>query len=473
MPPCNIRAAKRAPTLRQMMSSSSLSNDDDAVNAAQVMVQRTESMSSRANNRAPLTREELDNVINSLRNITPRPRDDDANNENNIDWVALEGVLSDIAHISHKDWHVTDINSERLANVLLRLRSSDDDNGEGGLLNNCSQSQQMFERILHEGNWDGALSHAAANAMMNTTGDNKKKHKPWAVLVTGVNGIRKTSSIYQPWFSKVLMEALVSPSSLLSSSNKEGANDVSLEMLPNGHNSFFRQLDHIIATLCNEDFSILYALTAAQLLLSENNNKPLVNDDNNNNQPPKDLIEKYSNLKGSIFSRYRTISELLGVILLKEAQQSNLNIMCETSGRDISMFHYIDHFFSDEQYNKLALHFTINDLSHAMDSVDARMVHEMKIGKMAVESEDVVEVIYANAGGPYGSEVLRGVQVDSDRVWEEVVTSRGDDGGGVGGGWYLATMRINASTEKPWTIQALRPDGKYGTEYTFGEPRLV
>jgi len=69
------------------------------------------------------------------------------------------------------------------------------------------------------------------------------------------------------------------------------------------------------------------------------------------------------------------------------------------------------------------------------------------------------------------------VQVDSDRVWEVVVVvvvmSRGDDGGGVGGGWYLATMRINASTEKPWTIQALRPDGKYGTEYTFGEPRLV
>ncbi|KAL7436119.1 hypothetical protein ACHAXH_003963 [Discostella pseudostelligera] len=461
MPPCKIRAAKRAPTLRQM-SSSSLSNDD-AANAAQVMVQRTESMSSRANDRAPLTREELDNVINSLRNITPR---DNANNKNNIDWVALEGVLSEIAHISHKDWHVTGRNSERLANVLLRLSSNNDD--EGGL--NCSQSQQMFERILHEGNWNGALSHAAY-AMNNTTGDNKKKHKPWAVLVTGVNGIRKTSSIYQPWFSKVLMEALVSPLSS-SSSNKEGANDVSLEMLPNGHNSFFRQLDHMIATLCNEDFSILYALTAAQLLLSENNNT-LVDDDNNNNHPPKDLIEKYSNLKGSIFSRYRTISELLGVILLKEAQQSNLNIMCETSGRDISMFHYIDHFFSDEQYNKLALHFTINDLSHAMDSVDARMVHEMKIGKMAVESEDVVEVIYANAGGPYGSEVLRGVQVDSDRVWEEVVTSRGDDGGGVGGGWYLATMRINASTEKPWTIQALRPDGEYGTEYTFGEPRLV
>ena len=189
----------------------------------------------------------------------------------------------------------------------------------------------------------------------------------------------------------------------------------------------------------------------------------------NNSETTKDLIEKYSNLKGSIFTRYRTISELLGVILLKEAQKSNLNTMVETSGRDISMFHYIDHFFSDEKYNKLALHFTINDLSHAKKSVDARMVHEIKMGKSAVESEDVMDVIYTNAGGPYGSEVLQGVQKDSDCVWEEVMERRG----GCGDGWYLATMRINASTEKPWTIQALRPVGEFGIEYTFRDPRSV
>jgi hypothetical protein len=81
--------------------------------------------------------------------------------------------------------------------------------------------------------------------------------------------------------------------------------------------------------------------------------------------------------------------------------------------------------FSDGGYRKLALHFTINDLSHAMTSVDSRMIDEMRMGKMAVESGDVVEVIYANAGGPYGSEVLGGVQEDSDRVWEEVVMGGG------------------------------------------------
>ncbi len=437
MPPCKVRAAKRAPTLRQMSSSLS---EDEAANAAQVMVQRTKGMSSRANDRSPLTREELNDVINSLRNITPR--------DANIDWVALKRLLSEIAHISHKDWHITGTNSDRLAGVLLP-------DGDGL----TSQAHQMFERILHEGNWDGAVSHA--NAMDNVG----TEHKPWAVLVTGVNGIRKTSSIYQQWFSKVLMEALVSPS--LTTERKKGGGDttvMSLSMLPNGDNSFFRQLDHIIATLCNEDFSMLYTLTGAQL---ENNTEEKIFDVNN--QPPKNLIEMYSDLKGGIFSRYRTISELTGVMLLKEAQKYKLNTMCETSGRDISMFHYIDHFFSDEKYNKLALHFTINDLSHAMKSVDARMVQEIKKGIVGVESKDVLEVIYANAGGPYGSKVLQGVQEDSDRVWEEVMERRG----GCGDRWYLATMRINASTEKPWTIQALRPDGEFGIEYTFGDSRSV
>ena len=36
--------------------------------------------------------------------------------------------------------------------------------------------------------------------------------------------------------------------------------------------------------------------------------------------PSKELVKQYSNLKASIFSRYRTLSELLGVLLLREAR---------------------------------------------------------------------------------------------------------------------------------------------------------
>jgi len=435
MPPCTHRAANRLPPLRKMASSSL--SEDDIANAAKVMVERTDSMSSRAKERVPLTSDELQDVINSLHNITPH--------DANIDWKALEQLLSDIAHLSHKDWHVTGKNSDKMAEILL----------PGGGLATSQTSHQMFERIMHEGNWDGAIAHAqSVKDKKSDAQSNCINMNPWAVLVTGVNGIRKTTSIYQPWFSKVLKEALIAPTTIDAASIPS---EIPLDMLPNGDNSFFRQLDHMITTLCNEDFSMLYALTCAQL---------------ENDPPPKELISKYSNLKASIFSRYRTLSELLGVLLLKGAHEVNINAMCETSGRDVAMFHYVEHVFPP-RYNKLALHFTINDLSHGKKSVDERMVREMMLGKEALESGDVVQVIYSNQGGPYGSEVLEGVQADSDRVWNEIIMADNNDADAVGKDWYKATMQINAHSDKPWTIQAVRPDGSLGAEYAFGEPRTV
>ena len=93
-------------------------------------------------------------------------------------------------------------------------------------------------------------------------------------------------------------------------------------------NSFFWQLDHIITTLCNEDFSLLYALTAAQLETESNNDDDEgggasddtnatanANADTNSTTtttteqqlnpltppPSKELVKQYSNLKASIF----------------------------------------------------------------------------------------------------------------------------------------------------------------------------
>jgi len=423
MPPCKINASKRLPTLRRM-TSSTLSKDDDAKS---IMIDRTDSMAARAKDKTPFTTDEVRDIINSLHNITPKFA--------NIDWEALEQLLLEVAHLSHKDWHVTGSNSAKMADILLP-----DNDG----LNTNAHAQQILERCLHEGNWHQALAHANINNKLN---------KPWAVLVTGVNGIRKTSSIYQPWFSEVLKEALIPPNS----SAGEEDDEIALKNLPNGDNSFFRQLDHMICTLCNEDFSTLYALTGAQL--------------EDDKRPSKELIKQYSNLKASIFSRYRTLSELLGVLLLTEAQKHNINTMCETSGKDIAMFHYINHFFPDS-YNKLALHFTINDLRFAKQSVDERMESEMMTGKASLESDDVVQLIYANIGGPYGSEVLEEVQKDSDRVWNEVIMNENEEGGVVKD-WYKASMRINAYDIKPWTIQAVKADGSFGKEYIFGKPRTV
>jgi hypothetical protein len=374
--------------------------------------ERTNSMDARAAAGDPLTDSELNDVINSIQNVIPKAAQ--------LDYDALRNILSEIAHLSHKDWIRTGINSEKLGQVLLPQ----------GM---CPHTRQMLERILVEGNWNGAEKHASEKV----TDD-----MPWAVLVTGVNGIRKTTSIYQPWFPHLLAEALTAP---------EGSNTTfDKRALPFGSNSFFRQLDHMIATLCNEDFAQLYALTGQEM--------------GEGDEPPKALIQKYSNLKAAIFTRYRTLSELLGVWLLREAQMLKSNCMMETSGRDVAMFHYVDQFFPKD-YNKLVLHFTINDLSCAQHSVDARMAKEMKDGIDALNGKDTFRVIYANAGGPYGSEVLAGVQEASDRVWNEVVM-KGDE---VGQDWYKATIAINAHPTEPWTAQAVRPDGSLGTKFTFAK----
>jgi len=402
------------PTTKRLKTMKSLTIPEET--SATEMLSRTEAMEARAKEGNPFTENELDNVIKSLHNISPE--------SSTINWEALRKLILEVAHYSHKDWDLTGKNSERLAKLLIPDGMS-------------AEARQIFERVVKEGNWDAARDHAITR---------NKECLPWAVLVTGVNGIRKTTAMYQSWFPQLLQEALITP--------PDAKMDFPLEVLPCGENSFFRQLDHMITTLCNEEFTKLYALTGAQM---------------SDETPPKELIQNYSNLKAAIFTRFRTLSELVGVLLLREAQEININCMLETSGRDVAMFHYVDSFFPSGGYRKLALHFTINDLSYAQQSVDNRMVKEIEVGQEALESGDAFQIIYANAGGPYGSEVLPGVQTDSDRVWNESVLS-----GDVGQDWYKATININAHpTGEPWTAQAVRPDGKLGTLFEFEAPREV
>ena len=470
------------------------------------MIDRAERAKLHAASSMPLTANEISYAINSLRNVTPVAtrtttsatdddddgEDDDGDecdeheNDGGVDWEGLSNLISEIGHLFHGNWEMTERNSIRLADILFENRTSSSGMDMKSTTSALASSRfsdvkfrHLFERVMHEGNWDGAMAHAASSRADSSMND--QRDSPWAVLVTGVNGIRKTTSVYQPWFADVLSEALVCPSS----SDDGGSADhpFSPEGLPNGHNSFFRQLDHIISTVCNEDFSLMYALTGAQLGCIDGDGcggdgvggdavGEKTNDDvpTTTALPSRDLMRTYANMKAGIFARYRTLSELLGAMVLVEARNAGINVMCETSGRDLAMFRYLDHFFPPGRgYNKLALHYTINDVSHAMESVDARMMDEMRNGTAALETGDVLEVIYANLGGPYGSEALRGVQADSDRVWDEVVMG----GGGVGDDWYKASMRINAHVDKQWTIQAVRPDGSFGTEYAFCEPRTV
>lgn len=189
--------------------------------------------------------------------------------------------------------------------------------------------------------------------------------------------------------------------------------------------------------------------------------------------------------------------QVLGVLLLRAAEERRMNVMVETSGRDIGMFEYVEHLFPSDSYRKLVLNFRINTLSFAGPpsscrrptplcaptapqpvprhrppppplcfaerSVDARMLREMADGSAALGGAPAA-LVRANAGGPYGSAALAGVQADSRRVWESVV---GGGAGGVGASWLKASFEIDAAADAPWTC---RPAAAGSRRFEFVPP---
>lgn len=324
---------------------------------------------------------QLDNAVTSLQSL----------GAGNLDAAALRELLAVSAHLSHKDWSRT----EGAAAALAKILGGPDD----------ASFQKLFQRVLVDGNWEGAIGASEAAVA-------KGAGKPWVVLVTGLNGIRKTTSTYQPWFCEVLKQAL-----------GESFSGVA-EELPCGSNSFFRQLDYMLVTLAHEDFKRLYSV---------------------------EDVAPYAEQKAAIFAEYRTYAEMLGVLLIKEARWSRLHVMVETSGRDIGMYRYIDHLFPEGSgYRKLVVNFTINDIAFAGRSVDDRMLREMAEGQAALAAGDAQAVVRANAGGPYGSSALPGVEADSRRVWGEVVSGEA----GIGAEWYKASVEIIAREGADWTARA-------------------
>eukprot|EP00308_Calcidiscus_leptoporus_P022439 CAMPEP_0119380750 /NCGR_PEP_ID=MMETSP1334-20130426/57901_1 /TAXON_ID=127549 /ORGANISM="Calcidiscus leptoporus, Strain RCC1130" /LENGTH=369 /DNA_ID=CAMNT_0007400681 /DNA_START=117 /DNA_END=1226 /DNA_ORIENTATION=+ len=339
-----------------------------------------------AANALPFSDFELDSALRSLHSLAA-PGDD-------INWDGLRTLYSEAAHHSHKDWKATEHAATKLADMI------------GSSPSVSAAFSQLLEYPLIGGGWDAA---SAAAATRPTTS------KPWVVLVTGLNGIRKTSSIYQEWFKEVLKQAL------------GDSYNGSISELPGGGDSFFRQLDFIVATVANEEFKELYGI---------------------------DDLSEYAARKDGIFARYRTIAEIMGALLLKAAQRERLNIFVETSGRDVGMYTYVDHFFPDECYRKLVINFGVNDVKFAERSVDTRMAKEMRDGRHAVLSAgsgraELMRMIQTNAGGPYGSAILQQVQAESRAVWERVARDQG-----VGQSWLKASISIWADEKAAWTASA-------------------
>lgn len=357
---------------------------------------RMDTMKSAAAAREPFSDSELDDVVDSLKCLAPP--------DAAIDWTALRGLFAARAHLNHKDWTETCTSAEQMAAIL---------GGPEDAAFRC-----IFSRVLEGGGWDAATAAASTRPT---------DAKPHIVLVTGLNGIRKTTSVNSPWFKELLSEALAGQMD-------DGETHASL---PAGSDSFFRQLDFMIATLALAEFKRLYTI---------------------------EDVPTYAQYKDAIFARYRTAAEMLGVLLVRAAQRARINVMVETSGRDVGMYKYIEHLQPDASYRKLVINFGINELIHAEKSVDRRMLEEMQLGRAALAkaASEPLGVIQANAGGPYGSAVLAGVQADSVKVWQQIVSSGEGD---VGHGWRKASIHIIAKEDAPWQASAA---GEESRAFEFG-----
>lgn len=115
----------------------------------------------------------IESMVVSLQNL--------ARTDSRINWGALDKFVKDKRQLDYKNWEETSQWAEELKEVI---GSPDDE-----------EFQCIFERVLKDGGWYEAQQSCSAE-------------RPWIVLVTGLNGVRKTTSLHQPWFKAVLAEAL-------------------------------------------------------------------------------------------------------------------------------------------------------------------------------------------------------------------------------------------------------------------------
>ena len=147
--------------------------------------------------------------------------------------AGLKEVLGRSAHLDYKRWHMTQSDSHLFGNELPPVSDIEFSNA--------------FKRVLEGGNWAQSSIYAAAKQSKND------RDRPWVVLVTGLNGVRKDDAIYEPWFEAALAEAIVGP---------DGSRGAPKRVqLPTGSNSFFRQLDFVVATVALTQFEKLYAIS--------------------------------------------------------------------------------------------------------------------------------------------------------------------------------------------------------------------
>ena len=128
-------------------------------------------MKDRASNETPYTPEEIAGILKSLSNVDPvylksvvmSANKNLSERKSSINVESLSEFLSRMAHLSHKDWKRTGKNAEVLHQILLNS-----DYKQTGIDSN-DVFRTIFDRVLREGNWDGALEFSQKRKVVTIT----------------------------------------------------------------------------------------------------------------------------------------------------------------------------------------------------------------------------------------------------------------------------------------------------------------
>lgn len=142
---CNTISALRKPEMTRAKISAMSAMGENLERERRELIDRT-------NKNVQFTLTEVMSITQSFQNIAQFNKD--------IDYTLLQDFILKYAHLSHKQWEVTD----EAARTLSKIISGPSNQG----------FQAMFSRVLGDGGWDRARSSAFAR---------EKYNKPWVGAV--------------------------------------------------------------------------------------------------------------------------------------------------------------------------------------------------------------------------------------------------------------------------------------------------
>ena len=352
----------------------------------------------------PFTKLELEYAMQSIDNLNMINFERDARQ-------SLEELITKTAHLPPKDWL-------RIAKQWSRSHFRE---ALMGPAVKYSPFRSLLGHCLDDGGWDRAVAAAEKRPAGYT---------PWLVLLTGVAGARKKSSILQPWFKEATAHTLKrTHDAALDNDHVELREyEDGEEELPHGEDSFYLQLGSIIAVIANVEMRLVYAGPGTQL----------------------QNVDRFAEEKESIFIRYRTYALMLATFIIQEAAALGVNVIIEVDHQrthhnwpaDLHFHRYIEALFpgvpphrrtlfpSLMGYRKLVLHYDVDDLGIAAFANDRRLLCEMKLGHGAQQRGAVPgglrEVIDAVQGGAQGKDWLVENQLAARALWKQIILADGD-----------------------------------------------